>query len=203
MLREMGVADAQLVTVTELRQYTYCPRVVYYMGILPRPLTGKMREGVQAHEAEEDRERRRSLRPYKLHMGERFYGVRLKDQVLGVRAVLDMLVVTADEVIPIEHKLSNGSLSGTHRVQLMAYGLLAAAEYGRAARRGFVYWIPRRQASVVHFTPELADEAVALVAAVQRVRQSEVLPEPTPIVARCTDCEFRRFCGDRPRPATR
>jgi CRISPR-associated exonuclease Cas4 len=203
MIASEMIGAPAMVTVTDLRQYTYCPRVVYYMAMLPRPLTGKMREGHKAHEDEEDRERRRSLRPYRLAHGEREYGVRLEDRALGLRAMLDMLVVTADEVIPIEHKLSSGPLAATHRVQLMAYALLASAEYGLPAKRGFVYWIPLRRASEVHFTPDLALQTHAVIQAVQELRQSEALPSATPVLGRCSDCEYRRFCGDRPRSSAR
>ena len=203
MIASQLIGSPPTVTVTDLRQYTYCPRVVYYMGMLPRPLTGKMREGHKAHQDEEDRERRRSLRPYHLKGGERQYGVRLEDRALGLRAMLDMLVITADEVIPIEHKLSGGPLAATHRVQLMAYALLASAEYSLPARRGFVYWIPLRRASEVHFTPELAHQTHALIHAVQELRQSEALPPATSVLGRCGDCEYRRFCGDRPRQTAR
>ena len=192
-----------LVTVTDLRQYAYCPRVVYFTGMLPRPLTRKMREGIQAHTDEEDRERRRSLRPYRLVDGERQYGVRLEDTALGLRGMLDMLVLREDEVIPIEHKMSEGPISITHRIQLQAYGLLVAAAYGVPARRGFVYWIPRRQATEVPFSPELAARTIDVVARVRTIKGSEALPEPTSVLPRCTDCEYRRFCGDRPRPVTR
>ena len=39
-------------TVTDLKQYEYCPRIVYYTYCLPliRPTTFKMEAGVQAHE---------------------------------------------------------------------------------------------------------------------------------------------------------
>lgn len=198
MLIADQIAAPPAVTVTELRQYTYCPRVVYYMGILPRPLTGKMREGLQSHADEEDRERRRSLRPYGLTSGERRFGVRLEDRALGLRGAIDMLVMTDTEVIPIEHKLSQGRLSQTHRVQLAAYSLLAEAAYGLPALRAFVYWIPSRRASEVPITQELRNHVRGLISAVQRLRLDEALPDPTPVLARCTDCEFRRFCGDRP-----
>ena len=195
----LAAAGKSTLTVTELRQFTYCPRVPYFMGVLPRPLTGKMREGKRAHEDEGDRERRRSLRPYGLKGGERQYGVRLEDASYGLRAILDMLVIGDDEVIPIEHKLSRGPLAATHRVQLMAYGLLASAAYGLPARRGFVYWIPERRVSEVSFTTDLERQTLDLIRAVQDLHRSEALPAPTPVLGRCTDCEYRRFCGDRPR----
>lgn len=198
----IGIDDGggmPLVSVTELRQYSYCPRVVYYMAMIPRPLTGKMREGKQSHSDEDDRERRRSLRPYGLSGGDRAYGVRIEDRALGLRGQLDMLVLTPDEAIPIEHKLSNGPLAQTHRMQLQAYGLLVAAAYALPVRRGFVYWIPRRRSTAVVFTVELEEQTRRAIQSVQGIRTSEALPPPTHVVERCTDCEFRRFCGDRPR----
>jgi CRISPR-associated exonuclease Cas4 len=198
MIDDVARATATI-TVTDLRQYNYCPRVVYFTGMVPRPLTGKMREGLVAHEEEIDREHRRSLRPYKLDDGERFYKVRLCDTTLGLSAVLDMLVVRDTEVIPIEHKMSNGPIAGTHRAQLMAYGLLASSSYGLSAKRGFVYWLPRRRATEVPFTADLETKTRRLTATVREIRAREALPEPTPQLEKCTDCEFRRFCGDRPR----
>ena len=47
-------------TVTDLKQYFYCPRVVYYTYCLPllRPTTYKMEAGAVAHEEVGDLERR-------------------------------------------------------------------------------------------------------------------------------------------------
>ena len=51
-------------TVTDLKQYMYCPRIVYYTYCMPllRPTTFKMEEGIVTHGEEKARERRRSLR---------------------------------------------------------------------------------------------------------------------------------------------
>ena len=50
--------------VTDLKQWVYCPRILYYHHCLPdvRPVTYKMKAGVEAGRAEEGREERRSLR---------------------------------------------------------------------------------------------------------------------------------------------
>jgi len=54
--------------VTDLKQWVYCPRVLYYAMCLPkiRPTTYKMKAGIEAGQSEEGREERRSLRPYGL-----------------------------------------------------------------------------------------------------------------------------------------
>ena len=40
-----------LLEVTDLKQYTYCPRIVFYRYCLPRvrPITSLMKEGIQSH----------------------------------------------------------------------------------------------------------------------------------------------------------
>ena len=57
--------------VTDLRQWAYCPRVVYYQYCLPdiRPVTKLMEAGQEEHRAESGREERRSLRTYGLKTG--------------------------------------------------------------------------------------------------------------------------------------
>ena len=54
--------------VTDLKQYVYCPRILYYHTCLPRvrPTTYKMEASIEAHALEPDRERRRSLRAWVL-----------------------------------------------------------------------------------------------------------------------------------------
>ncbi|MBA2679980.1 MAG: CRISPR-associated protein Cas4, partial [Ktedonobacteraceae bacterium] len=53
-----------LLEVTDLKQYTCCPRIVFYRYCLPkiRPITFLMEEGIRQHVIEADREERRSLR---------------------------------------------------------------------------------------------------------------------------------------------
>ena len=64
-----------LLEVTDLKQYTFCPRIVFYRYCLPRirPITYSMEEGIRSHEEEESREERRSLRNYGLTTGERAF----------------------------------------------------------------------------------------------------------------------------------
>jgi len=68
-----------LVRVTDIRQYAYCPRVVYYTMVVPvpRPVTFKMEYGVDAQQHVEALEMRRKLRRYGLHSGERHFRVDL------------------------------------------------------------------------------------------------------------------------------
>jgi len=191
-------AEPLVFRVIDLKQYVYCPRVAYYHLVLPdvRPITYKMESGQERHAAEEDRERRRSLRAYGLGAGERAFNVPLWSAELGLSGELDMLITTAGERIPVDYKDSDKA--GAHfRLQLMAYGrLLEMAGEGPPVKRGFLYLMPQRKAVEVGFTPRLRGELAAALDDLRAMGVRQRMPEPTTKQARCVDCEFRRFCND-------
>lgn len=190
--------------VTDLKQYAYCPRIVFYHYCLPaiRPVTFKMEAGIEAHHAEAEREERRSLRPYGLATGERFFDVRLDDGELGVRGRLDMVIAVPEriaagaELIPVEYKLSE-RVPGRHfKVQLAMYALLLEACWRLPVRRGYIYLIPTRTAMAVPITPALRRQAHQEIEAIRAMIMAERIPEPPASQRPCVSCEFRRFCND-------
>ena len=187
--------------VTDLKQWVYCPRVLYYATCLPdvRPVTYKMGAGIEAGQSEEGREARRSLRPYKLEAGRREFNVPLESGRLGLRGLADMVIWTGDgkneEVIPVDYKLSQRA--GSHfKLQLAAYGLMLEEMSGITARRGFLYLIPLRKAVEVRFTKRLRQKLLDSLDAMQSMILTEAMPPPTPQRKKCVACEFRRFCND-------
>ncbi len=187
-----------VLTVTDIKQWLYCPRVVYYLRCLPsvRPTTYRMRAATDAHDDEADRERRRSLRTYGLDDGERAFDVEITSTRLGVRGRIDLVVRRRDEIIPIDYKDSPGRAGRHFQVQLAAYGLLLEEETGLAAHRGFLYFIPSRRSFAVTLGDDLKDAAREAIEAIRTMIARESMPSPTPWRRRCTVCEFHRFCND-------
>lgn len=187
--------------VTDLKQWAYCPRILYYSMCLPdvRPITYKMKAGIEEGRSEEARENRRSLRPYGLKRGRREFNVSLVSERLGLRGTADMVIWVEEEpceVIPIDYKLSEKA--GDHfKLQLMAYGLLLEEISGLPAKRGFIYEIPLRRAVEVKFTAHLRKKLLRSLEEMHRMLLTEWIPNPTPQRGRCLMCEFRRFCNDQ------
>jgi CRISPR-associated exonuclease Cas4 len=190
--------------VTDLKQWTYCPRIVYYRYCLPdvRPLTYKMEAGMAAHGEESDREVRRSLRPYGLATGERFFNVHLRADDFQLRGRLDMVIAVPDrdspdaELIPVEYKLSDRAPGRHFKVQLAMYGLLLESAWQVPVRRGFIYLIPARKAVAIPITPALKRQALSQLAEIRTMVEREALPNPPASRRPCISCEFRRFCND-------
>jgi len=186
--------------VTDLRQFAYCPRVVYFTYCLPtlRPTTFKMEEGIVAHQEEKERERRRSLRPYGLPEGERHFDLDLYSPKLGLRGRLDLAIRVegeSPEAIPVEYK--NSRRAGTHvKRQLAAYALLLQEAWGLPVRRGFVYFIPLREARKVRLSAALLGRVRGQMGHVREMVLHESMPATPSRRGKCVACEFRRFCND-------
>lgn len=190
--------------VTDLKQYGYCPRIVYYHHCLPdvRPTTYKMEAGESAGRSEEEREARRSLRPYGLRRGERRTDVYLCSEQWGLRGRADLVVDTDDnpaaerEMIPVDFKLSPGRMGLNLRLQLVGYGVMIEEQWEVPCRRGFVYFIHKRNAVEVPFTRDLRNRLDKALSGMREIAERELMPSPTRHRSRCECCEFRRFCND-------
>lgn len=187
-----------MLTVTDVRQYFYCPRIVFYRLCQPlrRPLTYKMREGKLAQDRTADLEHERSLRAYGLSNGDRHFNVSLRSETLGLQGIIDMVIVTPEEAIPVEFKNTTQPPARNHAYQLAAYALLVEERWGLPVRRGFVYRMPLKEATEVRLTPTHRLTVQRALSAMRRMVAHEEQPGPTERVERCRECEYRCFCGD-------
>lgn len=196
--------DELLFEVSDLKQWAYCPRVVYYRYCLPdiRPITDLMEAGAASHRAEAGREERRSLRAYGLAMGERAFDLHLRSTRLGLRGRLDLAIAVPDrttphaEAIVVDYKDSEQPTPTHFKLQLAAYALLLEEAWGLPVRRGFIYAIPLHKAELVPITAKLRQKVQATVAAMREAVAGEHMPAPPASRWQCVSCEFRRFCND-------
>ena len=192
------VAELSLLPVTELRQWTYCPRVVYYHLTMPGAgqSTYKMQEGLRAQELVESLEMRRTLREYGLSDAERQFGVWLSDAATGLSGKLDLLLRGQKTAAVVDFKLTSGEVRENHRMQLAGYAVLVETVLGLTVATTFVFRIPDNMVVAVPVTDKLREKVGAGVAAIRNMRDSQELPEPTPVRARCMECEYANYCAD-------
>ncbi len=190
--------------VTDLKQWCYCPRILYYRYCLPRirPITDAIRQGIRAHSDAVEREERRSLHSYGLREGERFFDVELTSEVLGLRGRLDLAIVSPSriashaEAYVVEYKDSEGPAGKHFKLQLSSYARLLEDAWQIPVRQGFIYHIPTRQVERVAITPQQRRNVEESIVAMRRAIDGEHMPPPPRSRAPCVACEFRRFCND-------
>jgi CRISPR-associated exonuclease Cas4 len=187
-----------MLRVTDLKQWAYCPRIVYFQQRMPGvgKQTYKMGEGKAAQDMVEQLEMRRTLREYGLEGAVRKFGVWLKSDDLGLTGKLDLLLEMATEAAIVEFKLTSGEVGRNHRLQLGGYSLLVEAETGKVVKSGFVYRIPDGRVFPVPIDETLRGEVRQAIDDMRKMISAGWLPEPTDVRKRCEECEYANYCGD-------
>ncbi len=187
-----------MLRVNDLKQYDYCPRVVYYQYVMPveRAATFKMEHGKSAEARIDALEQRRTLRRYRLPDGTRHFHVWLASEALGLSGKLDLLIESSTGWYPVDFKETTGPVRANHLAQLCGYALLVEDAYRCAVNQGIIYLIPGNRVEPIPLTAELKRETLARLDRIREMVLAQRTPEPTPVRARCPDCEYRNYCGD-------
>lgn len=188
----------RLIPVTDLKQWVYCPRIVYYHWVMPAVVkpTYKMREAVAAQDLIEGLEMRRSLAKYGFEGAARRLNVWLSEAGIGLSGKVDMLLESGGRAAVIDFKLTSGEVGENHRMQLAGYSMLAEATSGLRADVAFVLRIPDSEVFPVEITADLRARVRDAVMRIHEMAEGQECPEATSVVARCRECEFANYCGD-------
>ncbi len=185
--------------VSDIKQYIYCPRILYYYYAMPVPrrVTRKMQYGAIEHMEIQRLEKRRGFKAYGVLEGERTFQVLLESERLGLHGILDMMITTSKgEVYPVDFKHSINKKGLHQKYQLAAYAMLLEEKYHRPVRYGFIYLIPAKSAVMVEITASMRDHIKKTLNAIRAIAKSEKIPGYVRSKQRCTDCEFRNYCAD-------
>lgn len=187
-----------LLRVADIKQYLYCPRVIYYNYVLPveRKVTFKMQHGREEHVDIDRLEQRRTLRRFRLEEGERCFQVALLSERLGLSGVLDLLIVSPAGYFPVEYKVTEGGPTLNHKYQLVAYAMLVEDAFRCSVRSGFLYLSPRRRLVEIAITDSSRLHARRVMGAIRRLVAEGRLPPVRHRFGRCRDCEFLNYCRD-------
>jgi CRISPR-associated exonuclease Cas4 len=191
-------ASAIPLRVNDLKQFEYCPRIVFYNTVMPveRKVTVKMERGKQEELRLDALENRRTLRRYELDKGERRFHVGLESARLGLSGKLDLLIISPKGFFPVDFKYTRGRPRRNHAVQLAGYALLVEESFRARVETGFIYLAPVQQVVAVALTEQLKEQTKNRLDEMRRMIHEGMLPAATPVRARCEECEFRNFCGD-------
>jgi len=186
-----------LLSPTDIKQYMYCPRLVYYkycMGVEGYQ-THKMKLGIKAEAIISGLEKRRLPVRYNLASAKKLFDVALVSETLGLTGRVDMLLDADTLVVPVDFK-NSGRISDGMKYQLTAYALLAEEAKKKPVPFGFIYLLTANELFEVVFDDGLKSEVRAVIAAVRLMVRDQNIPVASTVMARCEECTLRNFCGD-------
>lgn len=187
-----------VVRVSDLRQWVYCPRVTWWTHVCPvgKVESFKMRQGLAKERRLQRLQKRRTLRAFELKYGVVECNVNLFSERLGLSGRLDMLIHSGACRFPVEIKFTRGPARLNHRLQLAGYALLLEAHFGVPVPHGYVVRLPEDTVDKVAIDGPLRDLTFKTMQALRNTIRRELMPPANPLLARCVDCEYLRFCGD-------
>lgn len=184
--------------VTDIKQFLYCPRIIYFTYVcpVPRKITHKMEYGKDMHLELDRLEKRRTFKRYKLADGERVFHFPLYSARLGLQGRLDMHIVANGAFFPVEFKHSSGKPGLNHKYQLIAYAMLLEDYYQQSIRHGFLAYDLGKSVFSIPVTTDARDFVKDVLDKIRYQISKERMPNPTRQRGKCTDCEYRKYCGD-------
>ena len=202
-LRGSDVAEF-FVSVTDVKHYVYCPRLVYFDRVLhATPVFGSQQEeGKESHEDYVGKELRRKDAIY---YSPEFVGAEkllfnpLSSDALGLQGNVDLIIKTAKgEFVPVEYKnmrSDDGRVCMDHKYQLVAYALLIEETFGAVVKRGFVNYIPETLILQFEITPTMKSHVKRVLGHIKRIIKDEELPPIRVAKQKCQGgCGHKQTC---------
>lgn len=190
-----GTCDGPLpmFSVEDIRQYVYCPRIIYFRYVLRTiPLiTIKMSKGADKHE---------DWRKRRMQRGDRsdiFFGLYYKSEELGLCGLLDAVEFDGEIAIPIELKTGTRVGEGPsphHRAQVIAQCVLLEACLNVRAKQGRIIYSSTKDEFVVNVSEKERIWLSKVLAKMREIVFNEELPAVCTTEAKCVDCEYWRWC---------
>ena len=198
MSRPTSLAVTPLLSVNDLKQFLYCPRIVYYHWVMPvhPPATFLMQRGHRQEERFELLEPRRVLSRYGFEEATRHFGLEITDESLGLIGKVDMILEEPERIGVVEFKATASRLADNWKLQLCAYSLLAEQRFQRPCPVGFVMLNDKKELVEVVLDEPLRKHTLFVLQQARALVTTQQFPDPTPVRARCVQCEYRNFCGD-------
>ena len=204
--RKLPASDIaeEFVSVTDIKHYVYCPRLVYFDRVLhATPVFGSQQE--DSKELHEDYVRKELRRKDAVYYSPEFVGAKkllfasLSSGALGLQGVVDCIIKTAEgEYMPVEYKnmnSDNGKVCMDHKYQLVAYALLMEENYDTVVKRGFVDYIPESLIVQFGITAEMKTHVKRVLGHIKRIIRDEELPPVRVAKYKCVGgCGHKQVC---------
>ncbi len=186
------------IPINLIRQWCYCPRVVYYMKLLELKVEtpGWVKQGTKFHELEEKLWKRRDLSRFNLSEGTKHHNVNMRSDKLGLHGIADMVIETSDSIYPVEFKISTKNAQRGSVLQLASYAMLCEDHFGKKCEVGFLVG----KGNILHkifFDEDKREQVANVIKDIKKMFIHGNKPDSDASVTQCSACEYVNFCNDR------
>lgn len=193
-------AEPIFVTPSEVIEYIFCPRFIYFMNCLDIPQHEENRykviKGREVHE-EKSQINKEYLRK-KIGCVDKEIDVYLASPHLHLRGIIDEVLFLSDDTLaPLDYKFAefNDHVFQTHFVQSALYALLIRENYQKEVNRGYICYVRSNNfLKELKFSEDDFRKAMEIVENIFEIIQKGFFPARTKSSNRCIDCCYKNIC---------
>lgn len=193
------MVDQDMLQVSDIVQYFYCPRKIYFMKTLGLkvPPRKKMEMGKEEHESEHRRlNERKTIYGFKLdEVRDVIHSMKVESQELSLYGQIDTVIILHDGThIPVDVKYSSyPEIKRNWKKQLVAYSLLLESKIKGRVTKAALYFPLARKRIMINISNEDKKALMKNIEEIQNMIKSEFIP-PVTKGRKCAYCEMERFC---------
>ena len=188
------------ITPSDMLEYLYCPRFIYYQNVLGIPQHEDTRYKVQVGRTIHKQKQMQNPDYLRKSLGvvDKETEVKLHSDTLGVRGIVDEILTLKDGTMaPLDYKYAEyfGEVYKLHTYQSVLYGILIEENYGKPVNHGFLVFT-RSKNKVVEIEhkehlKKKVDEALQDIRKIITIGQ---FPRKTYYKRACIDCCYNNIC---------
>jgi len=186
--------------VSDIIEYLYCPRFIYYERVLNIPqfqeLRTKVKIGRDIHE-----KKAITMGSYlrkRIGVKKKLTNIKIVSEKLHLVGILDELLFFDDGTIgPLDYKFAQweGVVHKPLYYQSMAYGVLAQDLFNQPSNRGYiVYTRSSNHMERINFPPNKKERIENIVNNVMDIIFRCAYPNAKTSSKQCGDCTYRKIC---------
>lgn len=196
----LSVEKKIYLTPTEIMEYLFCPRFIYFMHCLNIPQHEEQRlkvlAGREIHE-KKSKINKDYLRK-KLNCTERENSVYLTSERYGLKGEVDEVLLLGDGTrAPLDYKFAEykDRVYRTHKVQSILYALLIKDNYNCEVKRGFLCYVrSKNMIKEIIFKDKDYEKIDSIIKEIISIIQHGYYPKNTLYKIRCIDCCYKNIC---------
>ncbi|SJZ37504.1 CRISPR-associated exonuclease Cas4 [Cetobacterium ceti] len=188
-----------MISATDLKNYLYCPRIIFYKKIhnLKEPIKNNIliKEGIKKHITKLNKNK--YICKFLEGFIERKVEFKIYNEKLKLIGVIDELYFYEDELIIIEYKNSiyKGEVNNGELFQLIFYSLLVRNEYKKKINKGYIFYMKgKKKIAEIIFEKEDYLKCIKIIKNIFKIIDDEANPEVLENHEKCRGCEYKRLC---------
>ena len=188
------------VVVSDVIEYNFCPRFIYFMYCLDIPQHEekryKVRKGREIHKIREKTNKEYLRR--KLNVVRKEFDVPLTSRKNHYKGIIDEILFLDDgTAAPMDYKFAEyrEKTFRTHRYQSVLYGELIRENYNVDVKKAYIcYTRSNNKVKEILFTERDKKMALDMINEILKIIQTGFYPKKTRYKMKCIDCCYRNIC---------